>query len=191
MFLSCLHKILKAFLNVTLQKDLYLILKENVPTSAPSEDSDQPVHSRSLIRIFTGCMLDSQGYKVSVYMQTMKTLIRLCEYAGSFNSSFGAHIRRYVFWPCGVLKGRYMYVCINMTSCLVKGKPANVCMRKQWLKSTSISTQSSHGLSSCRDLGSVYTTSSPRGNVDWFNFLLFLNRKVSDFFLSFASLKTE
>ena len=33
-------------------------------TRAPSEDSDQPAHSRSLIRIFTGRILDSQGYKV-------------------------------------------------------------------------------------------------------------------------------
>ena len=32
---------------------------------APSEDSDQPAHSRSLTRIFTGRILDSQGRKVS------------------------------------------------------------------------------------------------------------------------------
>ena len=30
----------------------------------PSEDSDQPAHSRSLIKIFTGRILDSLGYKV-------------------------------------------------------------------------------------------------------------------------------
>ena len=30
---------------------------------APSEDSDQPAHSRSLIRIFTGRILDSPGCK--------------------------------------------------------------------------------------------------------------------------------
>ena len=34
-------------------------------TCAPSEDSDQPAHSRSLIRIFTERILDSQGYTVS------------------------------------------------------------------------------------------------------------------------------
>ena len=34
-------------------------------TCAPREDSDQPAHSRSLIRIFTGCILDSQGCKDS------------------------------------------------------------------------------------------------------------------------------
>ena len=33
-------------------------------TSAPSEDSDQPAHSRSLIRIFTGHILDSQDAKL-------------------------------------------------------------------------------------------------------------------------------
>ena len=32
---------------------------------APSEDSDQTAHSRSLIRIFTGRILDTHGYKVS------------------------------------------------------------------------------------------------------------------------------
>ena len=32
---------------------------------APSEDSDQPAHARSLIRIFTRRFLDSQGCKVS------------------------------------------------------------------------------------------------------------------------------
>ena len=39
--------------------------KPYLQTCAPSEDSDQPAHSRSLIRIFTGRMLDSQGCKVS------------------------------------------------------------------------------------------------------------------------------
>ena len=33
---------------------------------APSEDSDQPAHSRRLIRIFTGRICDSQGCKVSL-----------------------------------------------------------------------------------------------------------------------------
>ena len=39
--------------------------KTHLPTCALSEDSDQPVHSRSLIRIFTGHILDSQGVKCS------------------------------------------------------------------------------------------------------------------------------
>ena len=33
-------------------------------TCAPSEDSDQPAHSRSLIRIFAGRIWDIQGFKV-------------------------------------------------------------------------------------------------------------------------------
>ena len=35
--------------------------KTYLRTCAPSEDSDQTAHSRSLIRIFTGRNLDSQG----------------------------------------------------------------------------------------------------------------------------------
>ena len=38
-------------------------------TCAPSEYSDQPHHSRNLIRIFTGRILDSQRCKVSSYGQ--------------------------------------------------------------------------------------------------------------------------
>ena len=40
-------------------------------TSVPSEDSDQPAHSRSLIRIITGRNLDSQGCRF--FMRTTKT----------------------------------------------------------------------------------------------------------------------
>ena len=39
--------------------------KTYIRTCAPSEDSDQPAHSRSLIRIFPGHFLDSQLCKVS------------------------------------------------------------------------------------------------------------------------------
>ena len=45
-------------------------------TCAPCEDSDQPAHPRSLIRIFTGRILVSQGCKSSSCGQT-KTLIWL------------------------------------------------------------------------------------------------------------------
>ena len=38
-------------------------------TCALSEDSDQPAHSRSLIRIFTEHILDSQGCNISSYGQ--------------------------------------------------------------------------------------------------------------------------
>ena len=61
---------------------------------APSEDSDQPAHSRSLIRIFTGRILDRQECKVSSRGQGR--LIRLCGSAGWFESWLGAHIRKYV-----------------------------------------------------------------------------------------------
>ena len=44
-----------------------------IGTCASSEDSDQPAHSHSLIRIFTGRTLASQGCKVSIYGQQ-----RLC-----------------------------------------------------------------------------------------------------------------
>ena len=39
--------------------------KKYLRTCAPGEDSDQPAHSRSLIRNFTSRILDSQGCKVS------------------------------------------------------------------------------------------------------------------------------
>ena len=39
--------------------------KTYLQTCAPSEDTDQPAHTRSLIRIFTGHSLDNQGCKVS------------------------------------------------------------------------------------------------------------------------------
>ena len=45
-------------------------------TCAPSEDSDQPADSRSLIRIFTARIFDSQMMQ-SLFMLIMKTLIRL------------------------------------------------------------------------------------------------------------------
>ena len=39
--------------------------KTYLQTCAPNEDSDQPAHPRSLIKIFTGRVLDSQGCEVS------------------------------------------------------------------------------------------------------------------------------
>ena len=45
---------------------LWAATSGNVPsTREHSEDSDQPAHSRSLIKIFTGQILDSQWSKVS------------------------------------------------------------------------------------------------------------------------------
>ena len=63
---------------------------------APSEDSDQPAHARSLIRIFTRRFLDSQGCKVSSRWQWR--LIRLRGCAGWFEVSLSAHVRRYVIF---------------------------------------------------------------------------------------------
>ena len=50
--------------------------KTYLRTCAPSEDSDQSAHSRSLIKVFTGRILDSQGCIVSLCGQWgMKRLI--------------------------------------------------------------------------------------------------------------------
>ena len=49
--------------------------KNILPDMCAQQVSDQPAHSRSLIRIFTGRILDSQG--CSFYMRTTNTLIRL------------------------------------------------------------------------------------------------------------------
>ena len=78
-------------------------------TCAPSEDSDQPAHSRRLIGIFTVSIVDSQGCKCFFFffffffflMRTTKTLIRLRDSAGCFENLLGIHNRRYVFSCCG------------------------------------------------------------------------------------------
>ena len=43
--------------------------KTYIRSCAPSEDSDQPAHLHSLIRIFTGCILESQRFKVSSHRE--------------------------------------------------------------------------------------------------------------------------
>ena len=53
----------------------------------PSRDSGQPPHSHSLIRIFIGCILDSQECKLSL-MRTTKILIGLHGCGGWFELSF-------------------------------------------------------------------------------------------------------
>ena len=60
-----------------------------------SDDSDQPVHSCSLIRIFTGCILDSRGCKVSSCR--IITLIKL--HSENVPLNMCAHC--YVFSCCG------------------------------------------------------------------------------------------
>ena len=55
----------------------------------PSEDSDKLAYSRNLIRIFTGCILDSQGGKVS-------------SCAGWFKFSFGSFFRWNFFFHVAI-----------------------------------------------------------------------------------------
>ena len=52
--------------------------KTYLRTCGPSEDSDQPAISRSLIRIFTGHILDSQGCKVSSNGQVRPVKMNMC-----------------------------------------------------------------------------------------------------------------
>ena len=67
---------------------------------APSEDSDQPAHSRSLIGIFTRRLLDSQLCKVSSRGQRRLWSERGAAQA-NMSLSFGGHVRRYGFSGCG------------------------------------------------------------------------------------------
>ena len=71
-----------------------------VHVRACSEDSDQPAHLRSLIRILTWRISDSQGCEVSSCGKWI--LIRLRMRAGRFESLLGIHVRRYVFTLCGL-----------------------------------------------------------------------------------------
>ena len=73
---------------------------EKVPLKyVPSEDSDQPARSRSLIRIFTGRSLDCE--RCSFFIRTKKTLIRLRRCSSWFESSLDARVIRYAFSHCG------------------------------------------------------------------------------------------
>ena len=72
-----------------------IVRKCTFRTCAPSEDSYQPGHLCSLMRIFVGCILNRPRMQ-SFFMRSTKTLIRLCRCAGWFESSLGAHVRRYI-----------------------------------------------------------------------------------------------
>ena len=48
---------------------LSLNVRKHLRACTPCEDSDQPAHSHSLIRIFTGRILDSQGCHIYLYGQ--------------------------------------------------------------------------------------------------------------------------
>ena len=72
---------------------------------------DQPAHWYSLIRIFTGCILVQ---RVQSSSSGQRRLIRLRGCAGWFESSLGAHMKRYVFshlgsFIIGFLIAVYMY----------------------------------------------------------------------------------
>ena len=72
---------------------LICLLKHNTTKcmygpQSPSEDSDQPAHSRSLIRISPWHILDSQG--CSLFMRTTKTDQTGVRCAGQFGSPLGA-----------------------------------------------------------------------------------------------------
>ena len=60
---------------------------------APREDIDYPALTRSLIRIFTGQFVGSQGFKVSSSGQ--QNVSSDCASAGWSESSFDAHTRLY------------------------------------------------------------------------------------------------
>ena len=74
---------------------IWAATSENVlSTCVLSEDSNKPAHSHSLIRIYTGHILNSQGCKVSSCRQ--QRLID-CACTGCFESLLCVHVRRYVF----------------------------------------------------------------------------------------------
>ena len=84
---------------------------------APSEDSDQPARPRSLIWVFAGPSLDSQGSKAS--RLTAKTLIRLCSRAGWSESSLVAQaILWEILYPASYLNVAYQQFW--MTYCGLK-----------------------------------------------------------------------
>ena len=56
---------------------------------APSEDSDQPAHPRSLIRVFAAHIVEPRIH--SVFRRTAKTLMSLCGCAGWSESSLDAY----------------------------------------------------------------------------------------------------
>ena len=57
--------------------------KWNKLAFAPIEDSDQPAHPHSLIRVFDGRSMDSQGCNL-FFRRKIKALIRLHECADLF-----------------------------------------------------------------------------------------------------------
>ena len=73
--------------------------KTNKMACAPSEDSDQPGHPPSLIRVFTVGM--KQGWVLSYPLSAQRKLIRLGGCPGWSESLLGAHAISLVLLLCG------------------------------------------------------------------------------------------
>ena len=63
---------------------------------APIEDSDQPAHTRSLIRVFDGRSMGSQAR--NFFRRKTKAWVRLCESVDCFESSLYAHVTCTLCW---------------------------------------------------------------------------------------------
>ena len=81
-------------------------------TCAFYDNSDQPAHSRSLIRIFTWRTLDGQGCKVSLCGQRRLSRVHGC--AMWFESSLSAYVKRYVFSRNGLLNYKHQLLCFRL-----------------------------------------------------------------------------
>ena len=79
-------------------------VRKNILDMSPSEDSDQPAHSHSLMRIFTERILDNQGCKVSSSSWSPRRLIRLHVCARWFESSLGT---------CQNAEGTFSHVAVH------------------------------------------------------------------------------
>ena len=78
----------------------------------------------NLIRVFVVrmknfCIL---GYKNCT---PIKILIRLCKFAGWSESTLNAHVRRYVWWPCGLYEKREKRALNPMWTAKIRSACAN------------------------------------------------------------------
>ena len=90
--LNAQGKYIQLFLGICQQAIDYVSrdIRKCLRTCAHSKDSDQSAHSRSLITIFTGRIMNSQTCRVF-----------LCFFLCGQWCSLGAHVRRYVLWRKG------------------------------------------------------------------------------------------
>ena len=75
-------------------------------TCTPDEDSNQPVHPRSVIIVFVVHMRKLRIFLLS-RMRPVKNLSRLRKCTGWSESSLGTYARRYVFRRCGLYVRHY------------------------------------------------------------------------------------